>query len=127
MRHQDDHLLLPTAKDQNAQVCATDIQKSLWPGAQLNTGTILTALLVTLLYLSMVNCVLCEYNCKMCTCGEVGTPSMGIAGRSEHSGSDKCVRVLLQGACDIDAPCSEFSVWCICDLTYSAPYWMPPH
>jgi hypothetical protein len=58
----------------------------------------------------------------MCTCGEVGTLLAGIAGHSERSGSDKIVRVLLQGACDIDAPCSESSVWGICDLTYSAPY-----
>jgi len=65
----------------------------LWPGAQLSTGTVLTALLVTLLYLSMVNCVLCEYNCKIWTCGEVGSLPTGIAGLSEHSGSDKSICV----------------------------------
>lgn len=63
----------------------------------------------------------------MYTCGEVGTLPTGIAGLSEHSGSDKSVRVLLQEACGIDAPCSESTVWGICVLTYSAPYWLPPH
>jgi len=83
---------------------------SLWSGFQLSTGTILTALLVTLLYLSTVNCVLCEYNCKSCTCGEVEFLPTGIAGLYEHSGGDKSVCVLFHGASGIDAPCSESSV-----------------
>lgn len=67
----------------------------LWPVVRLSTGTVLSALLVTLLYLITVNFVLCEYNCKMCTCGEVGTLQTGIAGISENYGSDKSVHVLL--------------------------------
>lgn len=67
----------------------------LWPVVRLSTGTVLSALLVNLLYLITVNFVLCEYNCKMCTCGEVGTLPTGIAGISENYGSDKSVHVLL--------------------------------
>lgn len=102
-------------------------QMSLWPGAQLSAGTVLISLLLALLCLSMVNCVLCECDRKMCTCGEVGSLPTGIAGLSEHAGSDKIICVFLQGACSIDAPCSGSSVWSICHLTYSAQYWLPPH